>query len=155
MKSFPQTPNRYRQDFQQRQPQPPYVRPSPPVPAPDDEPDIKPALEAELPRGETAADDIEHDEPVTTEETLPPENPWKPIGEAPKDRIVEGRFSAGEEVGRPIRWRNSRKRTGPYEWSDWGVWHAAETRGAVQLHPIEWREWMPAGIHFPAVAEAK
>ena len=74
-------------------------------------------------------------------------NDWLPIEEAPKDRIIEGRFSSDEEVGRPIRWRNSRRRVG-HKWVEGGVWHAAETAGAVQLHPIEWREWEPAGLHF-------
>jgi hypothetical protein len=80
------------------------------------------------------------------------ENPWRPIDEGPHDRIVEGRFSPEEEVGRPIRWRNSRRRVG-HEWVDGGVWHAAETAGAVQLRPIEWREWAQAELHFPEKSE--
>lgn len=79
-------------------------------------------------------------------------NPWRPIDEGPHDRIVEGRFSHDEEVGRPIRWRYSRRRVG-HEWVDGGVWHAAETAGAVQLRPIEWREWIQAELHFPEKAE--
>lgn len=80
-------------------------------------------------------------------------NPWRPIEEAPKDRIVEGRFSKDEEVGRPIRWRFSRRREG-HRWVTHGVWHAAETAGAVQLRPIEWREWEPVGLHFDVPEEA-
>lgn len=75
------------------------------------------------------------------------DNPWRPMDDAPKDRIIEGRFSDEEEVGRPIRWRNSRHRVG-HRWVDGGVWHAAETKGAVQLNPVEWREWIPVGIRF-------
>ena len=94
--------------------------------------------------------DIEIEPIDFPEETAPVpfENLWRPISEAPKDKIIEGRFSTSEEDGRPIRWRHTRRRIGPYRWEDTGVWHAAETAGAVELRPIEWREWMPAGLHF-------
>lgn len=74
-------------------------------------------------------------------------NPWRPMDEAPTDHIIEGRFSPDEEVGRPIRWRASRRRE-RHHWVMGGVWHAAETAGAVQLHPTEWREWERATIRF-------
>lgn len=74
-------------------------------------------------------------------------NPWRPISDAPKDRIIEGRFLNPKEPARPVRWRSSRRRVG-HRWEMNGVWHAAETAGAVQLKPIEWREWLPAGLHF-------
>ena len=82
-------------------------------------------------------------------EHTPDTNPWRPIDEAPRDHIIEGRFSSSEEEGRPIRCRKTRRRTGPYAWEYYEVWHAAETAGAIQLHPTEWREWQPAGLHFP------
>jgi hypothetical protein len=74
-------------------------------------------------------------------------NPWRPMDEAPIDHIIEGRFSPDEEVGRPIRWRASRRRE-QHRWVNGGVWHAAETAGAVQLRPVEWREWERAEIRF-------
>jgi hypothetical protein len=89
------------------------------------------------------------DDPVVSEpvEAVSAENPWRSIEDAPKDRTIEGRFSQDEEVGRPIGWRFSRRRVG-HQWVDGGVWYAAETAGAVQLHPIEWREWQQIAIRF-------
>ena len=83
----------------------------------------------------------------------PVPNPWLRIEDAPKDRILEGRFSEDEDVGRPIRWRHSRHRVG-HTWVNGGVWHAAETAGAVQLHPTEWREWRPVDIRFEELGQA-
>jgi hypothetical protein len=77
---------------------------------------------------------------------------WLPIAEAPKDRIIRGRESPDDEVGRPIRWRDSRRLDG-HKWVDYGVWHAAETRGAVRLKPIEWQEWEAVPMHFELPAE--
>ena len=84
----------------------------------------------------------------------PRENPWRSMDEAPKDRIIRGRLSLDDEAGIPIRWRNSRHRGRVegkigFHWIPGGVWHAAETAGAVQLHPIEWREWTQADFHLP------
>ena len=106
----------------------------------------------------------EIDEPVETPTVPisepPRENAWRSIETAPKDRIIEGRFSTDEEVGRPIKWRHSRKRGKiegqiGYHWIPGGVWHAAETAGAVQLHPIEWREWEQAHYFIPEKAPAE
>lgn len=88
------------------------------------------------------------------------DNPWRSMDSAPKDRIISGRFSTDDEVGRPIRWRNSRHRgkiegKSGFHWIPGGVWHAAETAGAVQLHPIEWREWEQTYYHFPEVEPAE
>ena len=94
---------------------------------------------------ETEPEAEEQTPPVAHEPDAP--NPWRSIDEAPKDHIIEGRFAEDEEVGRPIRWRYSRHRVG-YTWVDGGVWHAAETAGAVQLHPTEWREWVQVPIRF-------
>ena len=95
-------------------------------------------------------------EPPTEGEPVkvtPFNNPWRLIDEAPKDRIIEGRLG-DEEVGQPIRWRNSRRRVGP-KWVDGGVWHSAELRGAVELHPVEWREYFPVPLRFEPQNEAE
>ena len=89
------------------------------------------------------------DEPVENPPISEPptENSWRSMDSAPKDRIISGRFDTDDEVGRPIKWRFSRRRGqvhGRSAWIPGGVWHAAETAGAVQLHPIEWREWEEA-----------
>lgn len=98
------------------------------------------------------------DEPVETPPAPisepPRENNWRSMDDAPKDRIISGRFSTDDEVGRPIRWRASRRRgkiegKSGHHWITGGVWHAAETAGAVQLHPIEWREWEEAHYYIP------
>lgn len=89
---------------------------------------------------------------TSSAEPAPDFNPWRSIDDAPRDHIIEGRFSPDEEVGRPVRWRNSRRRVGT-RWVDGGVWHAAETAGAVELHPTEWREWQQVGLRFDSNKE--
>jgi hypothetical protein len=69
------------------------------------------------------------------------------MDEAPRDRVIEGRFAETEEVGEPIFWRNSRKREG-YRWVTGGVWHIANTAGAVAVHPTEWREYHSVELRF-------
>ena len=73
---------------------------------------------------------------------------WEPMETAPKDRIIEGLFDNGLDPY-PIRWRNSRRRVGR-TWVDGGVWHLADTAGAVQVHPVGWREWNLAPLRFEA-----
>ena len=78
-------------------------------------------------------------------------NPWRSIDYAPKDRIIQGRMSEDDEIGIPIRWRNSRRRgslNGRPHWLPGGVWHPADTAGACQVHPIEWREWVEPYYHI-------
>lgn len=90
-------------------------------------------------------------EPSEQPSEQPPEpermaNPWRPMTEAPTDRIIEGRF-ANEEVGEPIIWRASRRRAG-HRWIDSGVWHSATIRGSVEVRPVEWREWFAPELRF-------
>ena len=84
----------------------------------------------------------------------PRENPWRSMDEAPKDRIIRGRLSLEDKVGIPIRWRTSRHRGRVegkigFHWIPGGVWHDANTAGAVQLHPVEWKEWEEAHYFIP------
>jgi hypothetical protein len=106
------------------------------------------------PRAQPHNRDRENPAPDIETEPAPEtaDNSWRPIGAAPRDHIIEGRFAPDQEVGRPIRWRNSRHRVG-HRWVDGGVWHAAETAGAVELQPTEWREWVQVPIRFAAENE--
>lgn len=72
--------------------------------------------------------------------------------EAPRDRVIEGRFSRDDDTGSPIFWRNSRRREG-HVWVMGGVWHSAFTAGSVQVNPIAWREHQPVGLHFATRGE--
>lgn len=108
--------------------------------------------EAEEPVVQVTAETIDEDESeeradeaALGAETAGDES-WRPMDDAPKDRIIEGRFDNGLDPY-PIRWRNTRRRVG-HQWVDGGVWHAADTKGAVQMHPVAWREWNPASLTF-------
>ena|SRR5579859_296105 len=99
-----------------------------------------------VPVSETAESDTSE---TTDDEDL---TVWRSMESAPRDQVIEGQIFEDQERGIAMRWRVSRHRSG-HSWVIGGVWHDATTPGAVQVHPLAWRPWVPVTLHFETPQE--